>query len=223
VSMLNGSGSITPQWLKRLERLLGWIAIPHLAVILISLQVMGFFSVSTSPAWIGILALIPEAVLAGEVWRVVTFLALPLTYSPLWLFFTLCFLYFVVNTLEQEWGAFRTTFYVLVSTVVTVLYSLIFSYSVLDVRHFEASLFLAAAALFPNYQVTLFFAIPVKLKILAMITGGFILLELFRGEWSDRLYLLAIYSNFLLFFGPAAISALLQAKRRRDYHKRMRE
>ncbi len=216
------TSSSTPRWLARLERVIGFIAIPHLAVILISLQALGFLSVSTSPAWIGQLALIPEAVLAGEYWRLVTFLSLPLTYSPLWLFFSLWFLYFVTNTLEQEWGAFRTTFYVLVSVVVTIVYSLVFSYPVMSVRHFESSLFLAAAALFPNFEVQLFFVVSVKLKILALITAFFILVDAARGDWPDRFYLVAIYSNFLLFFGPAAVSSILQAKRRRDYLRRLK-
>ncbi len=207
----------------KLERPLGWIAIPQLALILISLQALGFFFVSTSPTWIGQLALIPEAVLAGEYYRLVTFLALPLTNSPIWLFFSLWFLYFVVNTLEQEWGAFRTTLYVLVSVILTIVYSLVFSYPVLNVRHFEASLFLAAAALYPNMQVQLFMILPVKLKMLAFITAFFILIDAARGDWWDRFYLIAIFSNFLLFFGPAAWSSVVQAKRRRDFQRRFRD
>src|SRR5437660_254129 len=91
------SMSSTPKWLRVLERYVGWIAVPQIAVILVTLQVIGFVFILQNPAWVAILALNPAAVMAGEYWRLITFLALPLSLSPLWLFFTLWFLYFVVN------------------------------------------------------------------------------------------------------------------------------
>ena len=89
--------SQTPKWLDHLERKLGWIAIPHLAWIFIALQIMGFMMISSDPYWVERLALIPSLVYAGEYWRVVTFLSLPLSMSPIWMFFVLWFLYFIIN------------------------------------------------------------------------------------------------------------------------------
>ena len=210
------------RWLKRLEKPLGWIAIPNLAVIVITLQALGFLFLLNNPIWAMRLALLPHAALHGEYWRVVTFLALPLSPSPVWMFFVLWFLYFILNQLEAEWGAFRLTFYVLVSWALTVAYSLTFDYPVLQIGHFESTLFLAAAALFQEQEIRVFFAIPVKIKWLAWLTGVMVLYEFFRGEWLDRFYLLSIYAGFLLFFGPSATAQIRLAYRRWDYRRKIR-
>src|SRR4051812_23873522 len=120
------SMSQTPSWLRFLERKMSWLAIPNISVILITLQAFGFVFVLMDPIWVVRLALIPELARNGEYWRVVTFLALPLSTSPIWMFFTLWFLYFVVNAIEHEWGAFRTTFYILMSIVLMIVFSFSF-------------------------------------------------------------------------------------------------
>ncbi|HTL13258.1 MAG TPA: hypothetical protein VL588_12260 [Bdellovibrionota bacterium] len=204
-----------PRWLSWLERRVGWLAIPQLGILLVTLQALGFLMILASPNYYFLLALEPHAVMAGQVWRVVTFLSLPLTTSPLWLIFTLWFMYFVVNTLEAEWGAFRATFYVLVSVVVTVAYSFATGYPVTDISHFESSLFLAAAALYPEYEVSLFMILPIKMKWLALLGVGFLGMELWNGDWGTRGLLAATYSNYLIFFGPLHLDQIKSAIRRR--------
>ena len=51
----------TPRWLKALQRPLGWIEIPNIAMIFVTLQGLGFLMVSYDPSWAYRLALIPEA------------------------------------------------------------------------------------------------------------------------------------------------------------------
>ena len=211
----------SPGWLKLLERRLGWLAIPQISILLVTLQAVGFLFIMSNPAWSLQLALLPDAVLAGEYWRVITFLALPLSMSPLWLFFALWFIYSIVNSLESEWGSFRTTFYVLISILLTIGFSLLTGYPVLSVKHFEASLFLAAAMLFPEMEIRLFFAIPAKLKWMGWLTGVMVLLEAVKGTWLDRFYLMVIYSNFLIFFGPVALSRARQIIRKKRYQSKI--
>jgi hypothetical protein len=207
---MDGAARITdsraPKWLIQLEKVLGWIAVPNLAILLITLQVAGFLFINYQPEWSLQLALIPDAVTAGEYWRLITFLALPLSTSPIWMLFVLLFVYMIVNLLEQEWGAFRTTLYVLVSWGVTVAFSMATGYPVLSAEHFESSLFLAAAMLYPEMPISLFFVIPAKMKWLAGVSIAFVVLEMAQGSWLDRFHILAIYSNVILFFGPAALA-----------------
>lgn len=211
-----------PRWLTFLERKMGWLAVPNLAILLVTLQGLGFLMVALDPIWVGRLALIPERVAAGEYHRLLTFLSLPFTHSPFWLIFVLWFLYFIVNTIENEWGAFKTTLYVLISWWVTIAFSFAFNYAILDIRHFESTLFLAAAALYPEMEVRLFFAIPAKIKWLAWLTLAFVALEFVRGSWLDRFFLLAIYSNCLIFFGPALLGRVHQSIRRARFRRKMR-
>jgi membrane associated rhomboid family serine protease len=205
-----------------LEKALGWIAIPHIAIIFVTLQALGFLLVSQDPIWITRLALVPQAVAAGEYWRLVTFLALPLSLSPIWVIFSLWFLYFILNTIEQEWGAFKTTLYVLTSIVVTIAFSFAFDYPVTNVSKFESTLFLAAAALFPEMQVSLFMIVPVKIKWLAWLAMAMIGLEFVRSDWLDRFFIIAIFSNYLLFFGPAVLARIRQTIRKREFQRKMR-
>jgi hypothetical protein len=209
-------------FMRTLERKLGWIAIPNLAIIIVTLQACGTIFVLMDPAWTLRLALIPEFVLAGEYWRLVTFLALPLSTSIIWAIFTLWFLYFVVSTIENEWGAFKTTLYVLVSYVVMVAFSFLFHYPITQIAGFESTLFLAAASLFPETTILIFLVIPAKMKWLAWFTGALVLYQFATGGWLDRLYLVAIYANYLIFFGPAMLVSLKQAHRRWDYKRKLR-
>lgn len=211
------------RWLRNLERRLQWLAIPNIAVLFVTLQGLGFLMVMSNPLWYERLALIPDAVRGGEYWRLITFLSLPLSLSPIFVIFALWFLYFILNLIESEWGAFKTTLYTLVSILVTIAFSFAFDYPVGSVKHFESSLFFAAAALFPETEVSLFMIVPVKIKWLAWLTGVFVLLEFFQGGWLDKLFLVAIYSNFLLFFGPSVLQRARQHFRKRKFQRNLRD
>ena len=76
-----------PKWLKFLEKNLPWLALPHLSVVFITLQGLGFILAASDSAWIGRMALIPELVKHGEFWRLMTFLAVPVSMSPIWMLF----------------------------------------------------------------------------------------------------------------------------------------
>ena len=216
--------SSDPKWLQKLERYMPWLAVPHLAVILITLQGFGFFLVNSDPAWMQRLSLLPNSVLGhGEWWRLVTFLALPLSLSPIWMIFACWFLYSILNWIESEWGAFKTTLYVAVSILLTIVFSLVFAYPVWSVAEFNSTLFLAAAALFPEQEIRLYMILPVKMKYMGWLSLAFFGYHLLVGDWYDRMFLIAIYSNYLLFFGPQLIAQVKQWKRRRDYRARLRE
>ncbi len=218
---MNGPGA--PKWLRKLERPLGWIALPNIALIVVTLQGLGFLMVASDPAWAVRLALVPEAVKMGEWWRLVTFLALPLSDDPIWVLFALWFLWFLLGALESAWGAFRTTFYVVFSLALTVAFSFAFDYPITDVRHFESTLFLAAAALFPEMEVRLFMIFPVKMKWLSWLNGLMVGWNLVQAGWVERLYLGVVYSSFLLFFGPAFLASLHHRARREAFRRKMRQ
>jgi hypothetical protein len=192
----------TPKWIDRLERAVPGLGIPNLALFLIGAQAAGFvFTLLEPRAW-SLLALDPSLVLKGELWRLITFLAVPLSANWLWMFFVLYFLYFIVNGLEEEWGEFRTTLYVLVAILLTIAFAFVFQVRIVSVAHLQSTLFLAAATIAPEYQILLFLVVPVKMKWLAWLTVAYIVWALIVGNWLSRLYLVTMYANYLLFFGP---------------------
>ena len=211
-----------PKWLQFLSKRMSWLAIPHISIILITLQVLGFFMIMSNPEWISTLALFPDRALHGEPWRLLTFLSLPVSNSLIWFVFAQMFLFSILTSIEAEWGAFKTTFYVLVSVVLTIAFSLTFGYPVLETTDFSSTLFLAAAALFPEHEIRLYMIFPVKMKYLGWLSLAFLGYRLIGGDWMDRFFLLTIYSNYLLFFGPTLLYRIRQWKRRRDYKSNFR-
>jgi hypothetical protein len=214
---------LVPRWLNDLERRMPWLGIPNLAMFLVGAQAVGFLLILYQPDAGTLLTLDPSMVLKGELWRLVTFLAVPMSGSVLWMVFVLWFLYFIVNGVEEEWGSFKATFYVLVCVLLTVgfafaLYLLTGEVLVVNyVSYLESTLFLAAAAIAPEYQILLFLVIPVKMKWLAWMAVAFIVYQFITDNWLMRLYLLTIYANYLLFFGPYHYWQVKQWLRRRQF------
>lgn len=188
--------------LDRLERFFPGFAIKKLGWLLIALQVFGVIFTSTYPEQSSMLPMIPAGFLQGEYWRAITYLCVPLSQGPFWLFMALWFLYFVTETLENTLGAFKFTVYVVLSWMLSVGFSLLTGYPLLSARDFETSLFLAVAALFPTFEVSLFFILPIQMKWLGALSGIMIILQFVQGGFWDRMYLGVVYSNFLIFFGP---------------------
>ena len=212
----------TPKWLRFLERYLGWIAIPNIGILFVTLQALGFLLVAADPVWIDRLALYPTLVHIGEYWRLITFLSLPISTSPFWVIFVLWFIYYIFGTIEKEWGSFKTTFYVLISVLLTIAVSMLFNYPVLQASDFESTLFLAAAAFFPEAEVQLFFVIPVKMRWLGWLTLLFLVVRFVGADFVGRIYLLAIYFNYFLFFGPAVVQRIRYRIRRETFKRRMK-
>ncbi len=212
--MLDGQ---TPKWIDRLERLMPGLGIPNLALYLVGAQGLGYLLVLANPRALALLILDPYSVLHGELWRLITFLAVPLPLSPLWMVFALWFLYFIINGIESEWGEFRTTLYVLVAVILTIAFSFAFHAPIGSVPELQSTLFLAAATIAPEYQILLFFILPVKMKWLAWLSVAYIIWSLIVGSWLGRLYLLVMYANYLLFFGPYFAGRLRALRRRRRF------
>jgi hypothetical protein len=212
--MLDGQ---TPKWIDRLERLMPGLGIPNLALYLVGAQGLGFFIVLANQRALSLLILDPYLVLHGELWRLITFLAVPLTLSPLWMVFALWFLYFIINGIEQEWGEFRTTLYVLVAVALTIAFSFVFGCRIGSIIELQSTVFLAAATIAPEFQILLFFILPVKMKWLAWLSVAFIIWSLIFNSWLGRLYLLVMYANYLLFFGPYFVGRFKAFRRRRKF------
>jgi hypothetical protein len=98
--------------LDKLERKFGRYGVPHVTLGLIFLQVIAFiFSISRWEILQG-LYLIPELVLQGQVWRLITFLAVPPITNPVFAFFFWYLFYLMGSALESHWGTFRYNIYI---------------------------------------------------------------------------------------------------------------
>jgi hypothetical protein len=208
-----------PKWIDWLDRRMPGFGIPNLALYLVGLQACGFLLTLANPNTLWLLFLDPSLVLKGEVWRLVTFLAVPPPLSALWMVFALYFVYFIVNGIEEEWGEFRTTLYVLVAVLLTIAFSFAFQVPIYSTTKLASTLFLAAATIAPEHQILLFFVLPVKMKWLAWVSVAYIIFSLIVGSWLSRLYLLTMYANYLLFFGPYFAGRVKSFYRRKKFQQ----
>jgi hypothetical protein len=193
-------------WLDRLEKRLGWIAIPGLVRVVAGFTALVFI-LSLNPALRSVLELQPYLIWRGQVWRLVTYIFLPpydlsqrLDLSVLWTVFAVWFLWFIGEGLEQAWGAFRVTLYFLVGMIGTTVAAFVFGVNFSN-RILTASLFYAFAYFYPN-EVIYLIIFPLKVKWVAWFSAAFLFLSFILGPMAVRLALIVAFSNYLLFFGP---------------------
>ncbi len=210
-------------YIELLEKRFGKWAIPNLTFWLLMSQILFFalnlFSTFPVPA----LLLIPGQVLQGEIWRLVTFLLLPPSFHlSVFLLFAWYLFYLYGSALEAEWGAFKFNSYVLIGTLATVLAAMTGYWLpgggpgfVATNGYLLSSIFLAFAYRNPNFELLLFFILPLKIKWLAMLTWGIWGVTLLFGPPALKLIVLGACVNFFLFFGRD-IRTQIRARKRRQ-------
>lgn len=212
--------------LDKLDRKFGKFAISNLmmyvvfanaVVFVMNLMSNGSFSVQ--------LMLIPQLVFQGEIWRVFTFLMIPPTNSIIFIIFALYFYYMIGQTLEHEWGSFKFNVYYFIGVLVMIASSLIFGV-ISDVSFLNLTLFLAFATLYPNYEIRIYFILPVKVKYLAYISAGLYVFLFFTNGFATKVSILAGLSNYLLFFGKDLVSGrkrqIVNSSRKAHYNKSLK-
>ncbi len=160
------------------------------------------------------------AILRGEIWRVLTFAVLPPNSSLIFIIFSLYFYYLIGTALENQWGSRRFTLFYAIGIAFNIAAGFITGYA--TNIYLNMSLFLAFAAIYPEFQIMLFFFLPVKIKWLALADGVLLLVALIRGTWASRLSLVLSLAPYLLFFGGQAYRSLRADIRRIAYHWRTR-
>jgi len=198
-------------FLDKLERRLGFIAIPGLIRAVVTLSGLVFVLVLLNKGFDSYLSLDPGRIRAGEVWRLVTYIFVPQTGHFLLVMLALWFLWIIGDGLEEAWGPFRLTLYFLAGMIGTTAAALL-SNSQFSNQMLFTSLFFAFAHFYPERVFYVFLILPLKVKWLAWIYAGFLLLGFVTQSNSYRLALMAALSNYLIFFGPGVIQQLRQRK-----------
>lgn len=148
-----------------------------------------------------------EAILQGQVWRLITY---PLTYSAgniLLTAITLLCYYSLGRAMENVWGTLRFNLFYLTGVVMMDVYCLIFGGQA-SVTYLNLSLFLSYATLYPDANFLLFFIIPVKAWIFALIDLAMVLLSLFTDPFPYNLFSVIALANYFLFFGKDVLNVI---------------
>ncbi|MFP4661584.1 MAG: hypothetical protein ACLFPF_05285 [Halanaerobiales bacterium] len=228
------------KWLNKLQRKYGRYAIKNLMLYIVFLTGAVYLIDLLDPTgrFLGQLTLVPSRVMQGEIWRLITYVFVPPTRS-IFIIFALYFYYMIGSSLERVWGSFKFNMYYLIGIAATTVVAFLTN-GVGTPVYLNLTLFLAFARLYPNFQILLFFILPVKMKYLAWITwayfgliiiqylGGLVLAVFSAGlRYPDSgtvITLLIALSNYFIFFGQDIIKDIkLKGKVQKNRRKFQRE
>lgn len=201
-------------WVDRLERRLGFLAVPGLPGLLTAMTAAAALFAASKPEFVSALALDPDALRHGQVWRVFTFLIVPPQSSLLWMLLWLAMIFAVLTALESAWGDFKLTVFLLIGVVMSTAAALATGVPG-DNGPVHLANFLAFARLAPDREVLVMFVLPVKLRWVAAAAAALTAIQLLGGDNASRARLLAGLSAYLFYFGPGHWQDLKHAWRRR--------
>ncbi len=195
-------------FLSKLERRFGRFAIVNLMAYIVGAEGVVFL-LSRTPqgaAIIGQLQFSAALIAQGEIWRLVSFVFIPPSFS-IWVFFILYFYYLLGARLEAEWGSLRFNVYYFSGVAFSVLAALITGEGA-DALYLNLSIFLAFAAIDPDFSILVFFVIPVKVRYLAWLGWLFIAFTVVFDPLSAKIMAIVSILNYVLFFGPEFLRRL---------------
>ena len=236
-------------FMTKLERKFGKFAIPNLTLILIGGFVLGYLIEIISPEALSIIALDPIKVMQGQVYRLLTWVIIPPYGASIFVIITLMFYFYVGRTLENTWGDFRYTVYILAGILFTDLgimltYLVMFFTGQQDLINLYSdyglygastyylcmSMFLAYAFMFPDMQVLMYFIIPIKVKWLGYLDIAYLIVEVLRfglmKYYTGMITVIMSVLNFILFYfmmkGKSRVTPA-HRKRKRQYKREVRQ
>jgi hypothetical protein len=210
------------RFINKLEKKFGRFGIENLIKYIIFGQAIVYILALANVNILETLELNRSAILSGQVFRLVTFIFVPpVTYNAFFVFFALYFYYFIGTLLEKEWGTFKFNMYYFIGSVGAIIVCFATGGSVNN-YYLNMSLFLALAMLYPNFQVRLFYILPIKIKYLALIDAVFILMDFFSAPIQGKILIIVLLANFIIFFGPQIVKNmkhLFKAKKSKTVYK----
>lgn len=181
-------------------------AIRNLMFYIIGMYAIGFFVLQINPDfYFQYLALDAQAILRGQIWRVITFMIYPPSLSPLFLLLSL-YVYFSLGTvLERAWGSFRFNVYFFIGIIGHVLAAFVGYFAfheiwILTTTFLNFSIFFAYAMTFPDAQFYLMFVFPIKAKVLALFELAIYLYYFAFGNSRTRCEIILSLANVILFY-----------------------
>ncbi len=158
-------------------------------------------------------------ILKGQVWRLFSY---AITFNGGNILVTLiglvCY-YSLGRAMENIWGTFRFNLFYLSGILLMDLYAMIVGSLMGDyvaavlsgfvsISYLNMSLFLAYATLYPDAHFLLFYIIPVKAWIFALVDLAIVIYELFAYPFPLNLFSVVALMNYFLFFGKDVLNVI---------------
>ena len=164
-------------------------------------------SITQSPILYNLLVFDRNAILRGQIWRLISY---PLTFynSNVLLMALMLYCYYSLgHAMETLWGTFRFNLFYLTGIVMMDVYCLLFGGHA-DVTYLNMSLFLSYATMFPDAGFLLFFIIPVKAWLFALVDLALVLYGLIAYPFPYSLFSVISLANYFLFFGRDVLNVV---------------
>ncbi len=146
-------------------------------------------------------------ILQGQIWRLFTY---ALTYNGGNLLITaialLCY-YSLGKSIENIWGTLKFNLFYLTGIVMMDIYCLIFG-GYASVSYLNMSLFLSYATLYPDAHFLLFYIIPIKAWVFALVDLVLVLVNLFTSPFPYNFFSVISLANYFLFFGKDVLNVI---------------
>jgi len=197
--------------LNGMEKKMGHLALPQILRWIAGFQVLSWALSLFSPEFLEWIYFDAQAIFAGQIWRIVSWVFFPISSNVLFVLIGLLFMFFINDSIEGAWGSFRLNVYVFASIISLSLVGLIPIFSGAGGAFgsiFYSAAFLAFATLFPNQVIHLFAIIPIKAKWLGFANIA-ILLAMILGSSAPVLMAIVVLAGllpYLLVFVPTMIS-----------------
>lgn len=213
-------------WLDKLQRRFGRFRIENLMFYIVLTMGAVFiidYCMMFSPVNFSLSSFIyfdRAAILSGQIWRIITFIFMPVGSSVIFFMFSLYFYWLIGSALESEWGVFKFNVFYLFGVIGSIVFGFITGYA--TNYYLNLSLFLAFALLYPDYTISLFMIIPIKIKYIAILDAVYLGYLLLVGSWQNKIALIIALINLLIFFGGNFTDSIKNAKRRYEFRRSLR-
>ena len=149
-----------------------------------------------------------QAILRGQIWRLFTYPLTLLQDNILFQLITLVCYFSLGQAMERLWGTFKFNLFYLTGVVLMDIYSMIFNCTA-NVYYLNMSLFLSYATMYPQASFLLFFIIPIKAWVFALIDLVIVFTGLFAMAFTPYNFFPVIaLANYFLFFGKDVLNVI---------------
>jgi len=212
-------------WLQKMDNKYGRLAIHNLMNIIVIGMIIVYvmnlvLATAKDSSFLMLFVFDRGAIFSGQIWRLISFIFIPPDSSILFIIMSLYFYWLMGSAMDAEWGSFKFNVFYFCGVFGTVIAGLITGYATNN--YLNMSLFLAFAALFPEFRVNLFFILPVKVKYLAYADAVFLLIMFIFVNWQGKTALAVALLNLLLFFWNDFLDGIKRMIRKAKWRKNAR-
>lgn len=184
--------------------------------------VLNFFSTNfLNFSFINFLSFNRAAIMHGQIWRLFTFIFIPEQGSILAVVLSLYLNLVIGKALEEHLGSFKFNVFYFSGVIATIIAGLFSGYAYNN--YLNLSMFLAFAIIYPNFELLLFYVLPIKVKYLALLDVIALLMMFINGSFALRFNLIVSLINVIVFCFSSFTKSYNYYRRRKAWNDNFKD